>query len=163
MLALKQSNVLLELELDAGAQLALPKSVQRDPVRHVIEHVDLVVVRSGEKVTVEVSVGPRAEIGGGIVEPVLDTMALEVEATKIPGDIVVDVEGLEAGQQRARRRPGAAGGAVLVADPDLVSSTWSARSSRRLRPRGRRGGRRRGGRRALGAAEAAAAAEGVEA
>src|SRR3954465_12014145 len=72
MLALKTSNVLLELQLDAGAELTLPKSVQRDPVKHTLEHVDLVVVKSGEKVTVEIPIHTTgAPEPGGLLENVL--------------------------------------------------------------------------------------------
>lgn len=121
MLALKQSNALLSLQLDDGAQLVLPKAVQRDPVRHTIEHVDLVAVRSGEKVTVEVVVRTEGKIApGGLLEHVHDTISIEAEATKIPSELVVDVEGLEVGSSLRASDVALPEGVVLVADPELV-------------------------------------------
>ncbi len=121
MLALKQTNALLSLQLDDGAQLVLPKSVQRDPVRHGIEHVDLVAVRSGEKVTVEVVVRTDGKIApGGLLEHVHDTIAIEADATKIPSELAVVVEGLEVGSSVRASDVVLPDGVVLVADPDLV-------------------------------------------
>ena len=121
MLALKQSNALLSLQLDDGVQLVLPKSVQRDPVRHGIEHVDLVAVRSGEKVTVEVVVRTDGKIApGGLLEHVHDTIAIEADATKIPSELSVDVEGLEVGSSVRASDVALPEGVVLVADADLV-------------------------------------------
>lgn len=121
MLALKQTNALLSLQLDGGAQLVLPKSVQRDPVRHGIEHVDLVAVRSGEKVTVEVVVRTDGKIApGGLLEHVHDTIAIEADATKIPSELSVVVEGLEVGSSVRASDVVLPAGVVLVADPDLV-------------------------------------------
>jgi large subunit ribosomal protein L25 len=121
MLALKQSNALLSLQLEDGAQLVLPKSVQRDPVRHTIEHVDLVAVRSGEKVTVEVVVNTEGKIApGGLLEHVNDTITIEAEATKIPSELVVSIEGLEVGSSVHAGDVALPSGVVLLADPELV-------------------------------------------
>lgn len=121
MLALKKSNALLSLQLDDGAQLVLPKSVQRDPVRHTIEHVDLIAVRTGEKVTVEVLVRTEGKIApGGLLEHVNDTISIEAEATKIPSELVIDVEGLTVGESLRAGDVRLPAGAVLVADPELV-------------------------------------------
>jgi large subunit ribosomal protein L25 len=101
MLALKTPNVLLRLEgLKNGSEIALPKAVQRDPVRNIIEHVDLILVRSGEKVTVEVPVRVTGEIapGDAMINQQLVQIPLEADATNIPRGIDVDVEGLEVGQ-----------------------------------------------------------------
>jgi large subunit ribosomal protein L25 len=99
MLALKTPNVLIRLDgLDAGGELALPKAVQRDPVKGFIEHVDLVLVRRGEKVTVEVPIQVVGEIfPGGRLDQQLVQIAVEAEATNIPRGIEVDVEGMEIG------------------------------------------------------------------
>ena len=99
MLALKTPNVLLRLEgLKGGSEIALPKAVQRDPVRNVIEHVDLILVRRGEKVTVEVPVRVTGEIfPGGLLDQQLVQIPVEAEATNIPQGIDVDVEGMEIG------------------------------------------------------------------
>jgi len=101
MLALKTPNVLLRLDgLKNGSDLALPKAVQRDPVRGFIEHVDLILVRRGEKVTVEVPILVTGEIapGDGMLNQQLIQIPLEADATNIPQGIDVDVEGLEVGQ-----------------------------------------------------------------
>ena len=100
MLALKTSNVLIRLEgLSNGAELALPKSVQRDAVKGVIEHVDLILVRRGEKVTVDVPVNVTGEIvsGGGVLDQQLVQITVEAEATHIPTGIDVDVTGMDIG------------------------------------------------------------------
>jgi large subunit ribosomal protein L25 len=121
MLALKQSNTLLSLQLEDGAQLVLPKAVQRDPVRHTIEHVDLVAVRTDEKVTVEVLVRAEGKIApGGLMEHVHDTITIESEATNIPSELVVDVTGLEVGQSVRASQIALPAGVVLIAEPETV-------------------------------------------
>ena len=79
MLALKASNALLSIEIDGKTQLALAKDVQRDAIKPVIEHVDLVIVRRGEKVTVDV---PVHVVGEAAVETVVtvDAQTLQLEA-----------------------------------------------------------------------------------
>jgi len=100
MLALKVANVLLTIEIDGKDHLALAKDIQRDPVRPVIEHVDLVVVRKGEKVNVDV---PVRLVGVAALETVValehNTVELAVEATHIPDHVDVSIEGLEPGTQ----------------------------------------------------------------
>jgi large subunit ribosomal protein L25 len=121
MLAMKQSNTLLSLQLEDGAQLVLPKAVQRDPVRHTIEHVDLVAVRTDEKVTVEVLVRAEGKIApGGLMEHVHDTITIESEATNIPSELVVDVNGLEVGQSVRASQIELPAGVVLIAEPETV-------------------------------------------
>ncbi|MFL6071246.1 MAG: 50S ribosomal protein L25/general stress protein Ctc [Actinomycetes bacterium] len=121
MLALKQSNALLSLKIDGAAQLVLPKSVQRDPVRQTIEHCDLVAVRTDEKVTVEVLVRLEGKIApGGLLEHTNDTIAIEAEATNIPSELVVSVEDLEIGTAIHASDVALPPGVTLVADPDLV-------------------------------------------
>lgn len=100
LLALRTANALLSLEIaGAKAQLALPKQVQKDPVKGTLEHVDLLLVRRGEKVTVEIPLTVVGELGGTDLVLNMDqnSLALEVEATHIPDHIEVNVEGLEAG------------------------------------------------------------------
>ena len=99
MLALKTPNVLLYLDgLKRGGEIALPKAVQRDPVRGYIEHVDLILVRRGEKVTVEVPLRVTGAIApDGLLEQQLVQIPVEAEATSIPQGIDVDVEGMEIG------------------------------------------------------------------
>jgi large subunit ribosomal protein L25 len=99
MLALKTSNVLLELDIDGdGRELTLPKHVQRDPIKGYLEHVDLVVVRRGEKVTVDVPLRILGEVApGGLLNSELNSLSVEAEATSIPAELEIDVEDLAIG------------------------------------------------------------------
>lgn len=121
MLALKASNALLSIEIDGKTQLALAKDIQRDAIKPVIEHVDLVVVRRGEKVTVDVQVHT---VGEAAVETVVtvenQTVELEVEATHIPESIEVSIEGLAAGTQIHASELVLPEGAALVTDPEIL-------------------------------------------
>ena len=95
MLALKTPNVLIRLEgLPGGAELALPKAVQRDPLRGFLEHVDLLLVKHGEKVTVEIPIQLTGEIEpGGLLDQQLVQIPVEAEATRIPQSIEMDLDG----------------------------------------------------------------------
>jgi large subunit ribosomal protein L25 len=99
LLALRTANVLIRLEgLPGGSQLALPKAIQRDPIRGYVEHVDLIMVRRGEKVTVEIPVTVTGEVApDGLLDQQLVQIAVEAEATNIPPGIEVDVEGMAIG------------------------------------------------------------------
>ena len=100
LLALRAANALLSITIDGGkAQLALPKQVQRDPLKGFLEHVDLLIVRKGEKVTVEVPLVILGEVKEGIVTMDQQTITLEAEATNIPAQIEIEVSALEVGQQ----------------------------------------------------------------
>ena len=121
MLALKSANALLSIEIDGTTQLALAKDVQRDAIKPVIEHVDLVVVRRGEKVTVDVQVHVTGEAAVETVVTVENqTVELEVEATHIPENLEVSVEGLEAGTQIHASELVLPEGAALVSDPEIL-------------------------------------------
>jgi large subunit ribosomal protein L25 len=122
MLALKHSNTLLTLDLGNGTtQLALPKDVQRNPVRGEIEHVDLVLVRRGEKVTVDVPVHVTGEpAGNGLTTLELTTLSLEVLATAIPQAIAVSVEGAEEGTQIHAGQIALPEGSTLITDPEAT-------------------------------------------
>ncbi len=121
-LALKHSNVLLSLELVGGkSQLAIPKAVQKDPVKRSLEHIDLLLVRQGEKVTVEIPVVTTGEIApGGLLENVLNTISVEAEATHIPSSFEVSVQGLAEGQQITAAQVPLPAGVTLVTDADAV-------------------------------------------
>ncbi|QFG67740.1 50S ribosomal protein L25/general stress protein Ctc [Ornithinimicrobium pratense] len=100
MLALRHTNAVLTLDVEGEEHLALAKDVQRDPVRRFIEHVDLVIVRKGEKVVVDVTVHVEGEAAmETFVSVELTELSVEAEATNIPEVITVSVEGLEAGTQ----------------------------------------------------------------
>jgi large subunit ribosomal protein L25 len=98
MLALKHSNALLTIELDGKDHLAIVKDVQRDAVRAIIEHVDLLSVKKGEKIAVFVAVHVVGESAAGTIHLVeTQTLHVEAEATHLPESIEISIEGLEAG------------------------------------------------------------------
>ena len=121
MLALKTANALLSIELDGKAQLALPKQVQRDPLKGFIEHADLLVVTRGEKVTVDVAI---VVVGEAAPETFVTTentaVAVEAEATAIPESIEVSVEGLDVGSQIHAKDLTLPSGTTLAVDSELL-------------------------------------------
>jgi large subunit ribosomal protein L25 len=120
-LILRKSNQVLELDIQGKTQLALVKDVQKDPVRQIIEHIDLIVVRKGEKVTVDIPVHLEGESAAGTsVNQDANTISLEVEATHIPENIVVSIEGLEQGAQIHASDLKLPAGASLVSDPETL-------------------------------------------
>jgi large subunit ribosomal protein L25 len=130
MLALKTPNALLSVELEGNSTLVLAKDVQRDPIKPVIEHIDLVVVRRGEKVNVEVPVHVEGEAGPDtLVTLDLQTLELAVEATHIPERVVISVEGLGAGTQILAGSVELPEGAALVTDPEALVVNVTAQVS----------------------------------
>lgn len=134
-LALRVANAVLEISIDGGkAQLALAKQVQRHPVRNHIEHLDLVIVRKGEKVTVEVPllvVGEHPSDRMVIMDQ--QTITLEVEATHIPADVEVNVAGLEIGDTITAGDLKLPSGAVFPGEPgDLILSMTATPSQEAL-------------------------------
>ncbi len=134
-LALRTANVLLTIEIDGGKpQLALPKQVQRDPVRNTVEHIDLVIVRKGEKVTVQV---PLVTVGEHISDVLVvmdqNSITLEVEATNIPAQIEIDVTDLQPGQAVTAADLVLPEGAVFPGEPgDLMLSAHAAPTQAQL-------------------------------
>ena len=121
MLALKVANAVLTIVIDGEEQLALAKDVQRDPIKPVIEHVDLVIVRKGEKVTVDVAVHVEGEAAPETVVTVDHaTLQVEAEATNIPENLVVSVEGAEAGTQILAGQLDLPKGSTLVTDAEQL-------------------------------------------
>ncbi len=121
MMALKYANALLDIEIDGTSQLALAKDVQRDPIKPVIDHVDLVIVRRGEKVTVDVQIHTEGEAAPETVVTVeSQTVELEVLATAIPERITVSVEGLRAGTQILASQLELPEGAELVTEGESL-------------------------------------------
>ena len=130
MLALKHSNALFSIELDGSSQLAIAKDVQRDAVKDVIEHIDLLLVSKGEKITVDVNVHVVGESAPGTIHVVeAQTVTLEAEATRLPESIVVSVEGLAAGARVRGSDLVLPEGAVFTGDPESVIVTISAPQS----------------------------------
>ena len=121
LLALRTANALLSIEVDGSSQLALPKQVQRDPLRHTIEHVDLVIVRRGEKVTVDVAIHLVGEAGPDTLVVVdHNTVPVEAEATQIPTQIVVSIEELPPGTQILARDLQLPDGSTIDLDPETL-------------------------------------------
>ncbi|HVX55461.1 50S ribosomal protein L25/general stress protein Ctc [Nocardioides sp.] len=123
MMALKHhgQNALLELDIDGKTQLALTKQVQIDHIRRVIEHVDFVAVKAGEKVTVEVPVHVVGESAPGtLVVTDHAAIAVEAEATHVPEGLEISVEGAEAGTQIHAKDIALPQGVTLVLDADTL-------------------------------------------
>ena len=131
LLALRVANAVLEISIDGSkTQLALAKQVQRDPIRSDIEHVDLVIVRKGEKVTVEVALVVVGSVPADrMVLMDQQTIALEVEATHIPTSVEIDVTGLEIGDSIAAKDLKLPTGAVFAGDPEDLMLSVSATPS----------------------------------
>ncbi|WP_089102233.1 50S ribosomal protein L25/general stress protein Ctc [Streptomyces hyaluromycini] len=123
LLALRTPNVLISLDIDGKSnELAIPKSVVRDPIKGFLEHVDLLLVKRGEKVTVEIPVHTEGELaaGGNLLEHVLNALPVEAEATHIPEAVTVSIEGLEAGASVLAKDITLPSGATLAVDEDAV-------------------------------------------
>jgi len=121
MLAVKHTNALFEIELDGTKTLALAKDVQIEPVRQVIEHVDLLIVRRGEKVTVDVPVHVIGESYPGTIHVVeTQTLSLEAEATHLPNRVEVSIEGLVDGSIIRAGDITLPEGSVLLTDPEHI-------------------------------------------
>ncbi|HZB51226.1 MAG TPA: 50S ribosomal protein L25/general stress protein Ctc [Mycobacteriales bacterium] len=115
------ANTLLTLQVDGATELALPKAIQRNPIRGDFEHVDLLLVRRGEKVTVEVPVTLTGEATrDGLVDQQLITLTVEAEATHIPDHFEVSIEGLQVGDNITAGAVPLPGGTVLIGDAEQV-------------------------------------------
>ena len=122
MLALKRdANALLTLQTEDGDQLALPKVIVRDPIRGHLEHVDLVAVRKGEKVTVEV---PIHLVGDAAPETLVDqqtmTLTVSADATELPEFVELSIQGKRAGSSLSAGDVKLPAGTTLSQDPEHV-------------------------------------------
>lgn len=121
MLALKTPNVLLALDIEGRSELAIPKHVQRDVLKGFVEHVDLLMVRRGEKVTVDVAVHVTGEAAPEtVVTTEHPSLSVEAEATHIPEGFEVSVEGAAAGTQVHAKDVPLPEGVTLVTDPEVL-------------------------------------------
>jgi large subunit ribosomal protein L25 len=122
MRVLRTANALIRLEgLPGGSQLTLPKAIQRNAIKGTLEHVDLVLVRRGEKVTVEVPVQVTGEVApGGLLDQQLVQVSVEAEATNIPQAIEVDLTGMEIGAAVHAEDLSLPQGVALIAEPDVL-------------------------------------------
>ncbi|ARF78961.1 50S ribosomal protein L25/general stress protein Ctc [Kitasatospora aureofaciens] len=122
MMALKTPNALLVVPIEGKDEYVLPKAVQREAIKRTIEHVDLLLVKRGEKVTVEIPVHTEGELapGGNLLEHVLQALPVEAEATHLPEAVTVSVEGLEAGASVHAKDIALPAGVSLAVDADAV-------------------------------------------
>lgn len=120
-LLLRKANAILDLDVAGKKQLALVKDVQKDPVRQIIEHLDLVIVKKGEKVHVEVPIHLEGESFSGTIAMLeVNTIRLEADATSIPERIVIDIEGAEEGTKIHAVDAVLPEGSSLLDDPELL-------------------------------------------
>ncbi len=121
------ANTILTLALPGGDELALAKSVVRHPLRDYVEHVDLIIVKQGERVTVDIPVVLVGEAPpGSTVLTDANTLSIEVEALHIPQSLEVTLEGLEIGSQVLASQVVLPAGAILVSDPETLVVAVSA-------------------------------------
>jgi large subunit ribosomal protein L25 len=134
MLALKTANALLNITLEGKSELAIPKDVQRDPIRGVLEHVDLLVVRRGEKVKVDVAVHVVGDaVPDALVNTELNALEVMAEATHIPTGFDVDISGRPIGSQILAKEIVLPAGVELVTDPEqLVVNITAAQTAEAL-------------------------------
>lgn len=135
-MALRQQGALLAVSLGREDHLALPKEIQRHPIKDDIEHIDLLLVRRGEKVTVDVPVVVAGEaVSGGVLAQALNSVSIEVEATSIPASLEVNVEGMDVGDQRlVSDLPLPEGAVVLTSTDEVVLSVLAPVSEEEAAP-----------------------------
>ena len=128
--ALKQSNVLLDIVIDGKTELTLPKAIVRHPLKQILEHIDLVLVRRGEKVVVAIPVHAVGEHDrDGILEHVNNTIDVRVEATAIPNFLELNISGLAAGTSLYAGDVVLPAGVELESDPKMIVVHLSERST----------------------------------
>jgi len=128
--ALKSANVLLDVTFDGKTELTLPKSVTRNPLTGILAHIDLVIVRRGERVKVEVPVHTTGKHDvDGILEHMNTTVEVEAEATSIPQFLELNMDGLMAGQSRYASDVVLPAGVTLISEPNMPVIHLSERST----------------------------------
>lgn len=119
--AARHANALLTLDIEGEVHLALVKDIQRDPLLQIIEHIDLLTVRSGEKVIVDVPVILHGEVAPGAVSNQEEvTISIEAEATHIPAHVEFSIEGREVGQHVHASDLVLPKGSTLLTDPEML-------------------------------------------
>ena len=129
-IALKSSNVLLDIDLGDHVELTLPKSVVRHAIKGTLEHIDLIIVRRGERVVVSVPVHTSGEFDrDGILEHNHNSIEVETEATSIPNFLELDMTGLQAGSSLYAADVKLPAGVTLISDPKMAVVHLSVRSA----------------------------------
>ena len=115
------TNAVLTLDIDGKEHLALTKALEIHPIKRSIQHLDLLVVRRGEKVTVEVNVIVEGEaIPGTLVTQDTNTIEIEADAMSIPQQLTVSVEGADIGTQFTAGAIELPDGVSLISDPEML-------------------------------------------
>jgi large subunit ribosomal protein L25 len=128
--ALKESNVLLNIDIDGKAELTLPKSIVRHPLKQILEHIDLVLVRRGEKVVVSVPIHLEGKHDpDGILETQHNSIEVEAEATAIPKFLTLDIEGMVAGTSKHASDVVLPAGTILISPANTIIVHLSERST----------------------------------
>ena len=128
--AIKTSNVLLNIDLGEKQELVLPKSIVRNPLKGTLEHIDLIIVRRGERVVVNVPVHTTGKHDPeGILEHVHNTIEVEVDVTSIPQFLELDITGLMAGDSKLAEDVVLPAGIILKSDPKMVVAHVSVRAA----------------------------------
>ena len=131
MMALKTPNVLIHLDVEGKKQLVIPKAVQREAIRGFLIHADLLIVRKGEKVNVDVPIHVEGDLAPGqnLLEHVMMALPVEAEATHIPESVTVSVEGLDAGDSvTAGQIKLPKGTSLAVEEEDVVIQVLAAQA-----------------------------------
>ena len=129
-IALKTSNVLIDVVLDDHTELTLPKSVSRDPLTGLLEHIDLVIVRRGERVVVSVPVHTEGKYDqDGILEHTNNSIEVETDVTNIPAFLMLSMEGMMAGESKSAADVVLPEGVKLISDPKMTVVHLSVRSA----------------------------------
>ena len=129
-IALKTSNVLIDVVLDDHTELTLPKSVSRDPLTGLLEHIDLVIVRRGERVVVSVPVHAEGKYDqDGVLEHTNNSIEVETDVTNIPAFLVLSMEGMVAGESKVASDVVLPEGVKLISDPKLTVVHLSVKSA----------------------------------
>ena len=129
-IALKTSNVLIDVVLDDHTELTLPKSVSRDPLTGLLEHIDLVIVRRGERVVVSVPVHTEGKYDqDGILEHTNNSIEVETDVTNIPAFLVLSMEGMMAGESKSASDVVLPEGVKLISDPKMTVVHLSVKSA----------------------------------
>lgn len=111
----------IDITGNSGTTLALPKAIQRDPVKDTYEHIDLIIVKLGEKVQVDVPVTLTGDAARNtLVVNESNTVAVVAEAMHLPSGFEVSIEGLEAGSQVTAADVPLPAGVELAVEPDYV-------------------------------------------
>ena len=129
-IALKTSNVLIDVVLDDHTELTLPKSVSRDPLTGLLEHIDLVIVRRGERVVVSVPVHAEGKYDqDGVLEHTNNSIEVETDVTNIPAFLVLSMEGMLAGESKVASDVVLPEGVKLISDPKMTVVHLSVKSA----------------------------------